>query len=381
MTQADPSDGTTRPLADKAVLRRMLEARTQARLGQGGAPHLPQPPAPTPARAAGTAVGRAADQLYGLSVQPIAVHPGALTLAEMPELLPELPLVVVLQGPGDHLGAISLCPQAVAALIEIQALGRVTTRPVERRRPTRSDARLCADFIDALLTELPIEMEGVEGFDAIGGYRFLTHLDDARPLALMLEDRPYRSLSLQLRMGAPDSREGRMLLALPQQAAPRSRPDPAPHHPLPVAQGPAASAPDKIRPTLEAAMSEAPVEVTAVLCRRQISLADLRALTQGRLLHLPRSCLAQATVETAAGQILARGKFGEAEGRHAIRLRDPALPQTGDASLPPSADHEVGLGAAHPPGDLSQPDPFRTGQGSGGPGAAGPLVVAGRLRD
>nr|WP_111299376.1 FliM/FliN family flagellar motor C-terminal domain-containing protein [Paracoccus saliphilus] len=381
MTQADPSDGAARPLPDKAVLRRMLKARAQAKLGQGGAPQLPQPPAPTPARAAGTAVGRAGDRLYGLAVQPIAVHPGALTLAELPELLPDLPLVAVLQGPGDHLGAIALCPQAVAALIEIQALGRVTSRPVERRRPTRSDAMLCTDFINALLTELPIEMEGVEGFDAIGGYRFLTHLDDARPLALMLEDRPFRSLSFRLRMGTPDSREGRVLLALPQSALPRTRPEPALPVPVPVAQAPGAPAPEKPRPTLQAAMGDAPVEVRAVLCRRQVSLAELRALTQGRLLHLPRSCLAQATIETAAGQVLAQGKFGEAEGRHAIRLRDPAVPLAADAGPSRPAVPEVALGAAHLPGDLSQPDPFRPQNASGGAGVAGPLVAPGRRRD
>lgn len=378
MTQADPSDGAMRPLPDKAVLRRMLEARAQARLGQGGAPQLPQPPAPTPARAAGTALGRAADQLYGLSVQPIAVQPGALTLAELPELLPDLPLVAVLQGPGDHLGAIALCPQTVAALIEIQALGRVTTRPVERRRPTRSDAMLCADFINGLLTELPIEMEGVEGFDAIAGYRYLTHLEDARPLALMLEDRPFRSLSFQLRMGIPDSREGRILLALPQSALPRARTEQALPAPAPVAQGAPAPAADKPRPTLQSAMSDAPVEVTAVLCRRQISLAELRALTQGRLLHLPRSCMAQATVETAAGQVLAHGKFGEAEGRHAIRLRDPALP-AGQDRPQMQGDAEPLLGAAPPPGDLSQPDPFRASVAAGGAVVVGPGgAVAGR---
>lgn len=177
MTHADPA--TQAP----GVLRRMLQARAQVRLGQGGAPQLPASPAPTPARAAATAIGRAADRLYQLPVRALSVQPGALTLAELPELLPELPLVVVLQGPGDLLGAIALCPQAVAALVEWQALGRVTSRGLERRRPTRSDALLCSDFINALLTELTAEMEGVEGFEAVGGYQFLTHLDDPRPLS------------------------------------------------------------------------------------------------------------------------------------------------------------------------------------------------------
>ncbi|MBM3605161.1 MAG: FliM/FliN family flagellar motor switch protein [Alphaproteobacteria bacterium] len=356
MTQADLSDGVTRPPKGSGVLRGMLQARHNVKLGQGGAPQLPQPPAQTPARAAATAVGRAADRLYGLAVQPLSVQPGALTLAELPELLPDLPLVAVLQGPGENLGAIALCPQTVAALIEVQALGRVTSRPVERRRPTRSDAMLCADFINLLLTELPVELEGMEGFEAIAGYRFMTYLEDARPLSLMLEDRPYRSLALDLRLGAGEHRDGQVLLALPQ-SPPTARPHPEPAAPpSPQIALPEPPAP-RARPTLQPAMQDVPVKLVGVLCRRTVTLAELRALTQGRLLHLPRACLHQATLETTTGQVLAQGKLGEAEGCHAIRLRDPAeaIPEaeTGGPDL------DTLLHAAQAPVDLSQPDVFR----------------------
>lgn len=357
MTPPDQSDGAPRTPQGQGVLRRMLQDRSRAKLGQGGAPQLPQPPAPTPARAAATAIGRAADRLYGLPVQPISVRPGALTLAELPELLPELPLVAVLQGPGENLGAIGMCPQAVAALIEWQALGRVTNRALERRRPTRSDALLCADFINALLTELPTEMDRVEGFEAIAGYRFLTHLDDPRPLALMLEDKPYRSLSFDVRMGGADMREGRVLLALPQtglmQRTPRTDAVALPAAPPPPPP------PEAPRPTLEAAVQDASVELHGVLCRRRVSLAELRGLIEGRLLSLPRSCLTQATLETSAGQVVAGGKFGEAEGCHAIRLRDLSLPPSED-DVPISAVSAMPRATAgQAPVDLAQPDPFR----------------------
>lgn len=351
MTQADDTDHGP-DAASPGVLRRLLRVRAQERVGQGGAPQLPAAPPPTPARAAATAIGRAADRLYKLPVRALSVRPGALTLAELPELMPELPLVAVLQGPGEMLGAIILCPQAVAALVEWQALGRVTNRGLERRRPTRSDAMLCADFIDALMTDLPVEMEGVEGFDAIAGYHFLTHLDDPRPLSLMLEDRAYRSLSFDLAMGAPDIREGRVLLALPQPAtAQRLAPPEAVIAPAPPA--PPVPVP---RPSLAHAMQDAPVVLNAVLCRRRVSLSELRGLIEGRPLSLPRSALAQATLETATGQVVATGKFGEAEGCHALRLRDPAEPADA-AAAPGFAAPVAPAGAA--PLDLSQPDPFR----------------------
>ncbi|MGR3247919.1 MAG: FliM/FliN family flagellar motor switch protein [Paracoccus sp. (in: a-proteobacteria)] len=365
MTPPDQSDGATRLPQGQGVLRRMLRDRNQARLGQGGAPQLPQLPAPTPARAAATAIGRAADRLYGLPMLPISVKPGALTLAELPELLPDLPLVAVLQGPGDNLGAIGMCPQTVAALIEWQALGRVTTRALERRRPTRSDALLCSDFIDALLHDLPAEMEGVEGFEAIAGYRFLAHLDDPRPLGLMLEDKPYRSLSFELRVGGTEAREGRLLLALPQSGMAK-RP-PRLDAPAVVAPPPPPAVP---RPTLQAAVQDATVELSAILCRRRVSLAELRALTEGRLLSLPRSCLTQATLETASGQVVAGGKFGEAEGCHAIRLRDPSVPLSEAPGVPAAGMTPAAI-------DLTQPDPFRAPQAPMGDFTATPLDAMG----
>lgn len=385
------------------VLRRLLSARSRAETGAGKAPQLPQPAPPTPARAAATAVGRAADRLYGLGVQPLSVSPGALTLAELPELLPQPALLVVLQGPGDLVGVAALCPETVTALIEIQTMGRVTSRPVERRRLTRSDAMISADFVNGLMAELAEEMTGVEGFEAISGYRYATYLDDPRPLTLMLEDKPYRSLSFELRMGGSDTRDSRIFIALPQPATRDRKPDPrgASAEPTAASVGaavenrpaagsqPAGMAGDggRGRPDVAAATSRlseavrsAPVDLVGVLCRKRMTLGELRGLAAGKLLHLPRVSLSEARVETRCGQLLATGKFGEAEGCHAIRLHDPEMPRlagtTPRAADPLSAQGRAAAGTAPAPieghalpiGDLDQPDAFRSdaaGAGSG----------------
>ena len=323
------------------VLRGLLRRRAEP--SGGDAPDLPPLPAVTPARAASAALGRAAETLYGLAVRPVAVTPGALTLAELPELLPELALIVVLQGPGDQLGAIALSPEVAASLIEVQALGRVTARALERRRPTRSDAALCSDFIDKLLSELGAEMRGLPAYASVAGYRFMTHLDDARPLALMLEDIAFRSIDMQIRMGSGDAREGRVMLILPQG------PEPAQPATVPPVGTPRPKAP---RASLAPQMQEAQVELRGILCRRTVTLGELRGLMGGRLLHLPKACLQDAQLETPDGQVLARGRLGEAEGCHALRLSDPAAQR-------PVAAPAAGLRPAAPPVDLAQPDPFR----------------------
>lgn len=369
------------------VLRRLLVARNRAENGAGKAPQLPQPAPMTPARAAATAVGRAAARLYGLGVQPVAVTPGALTLAELPELLPQPALLVVLQGPGDLIGMMALCPETVTALIEIQALGRVTSRQAERRRPTRSDAMICADFVNALMAELASEMAGVEGFDGIGGFRYATWLDDPRPLALMLEDKPYRSLEFKLRLGAAETRDSTIFCALPQSAAvDRASPRIATGHgtgadaagaegdcgPQKAVAGMAAEilTSGHERKALASVMQQAPVELVGVLCRRRMSLGELRALTPGKLLHLPRLSLAEARLETRDGQLLAMGKFGEAEGCHAIRVHDahagarrapPPGPgaEIGQDDLSAAIGHRGATGHEPPMEDLAQPDAFR----------------------
>lgn len=321
---------------------------------------LPQPAPLSPARAGANAVGRTAERLYRLPVLPIEIRAGAATLAELPELLPDGSLLVVLQGPGEGIGVMALAFETVTALIEVQALGRVTARPADRRRLTRSDAALCVDFVNAFMAELGTEMAGVDGFGPIQGYRYATHLDDPRPLVLMLEDRPYRSLSFDLRFGGTETRDGSILIAVPHKAD--ARPPEAPRVP------PAAPEPDVPSESLAAAMATAPVEVVGVLCRRTVTLGELRGLVPGKLLPLPRVTLAEARLETPDGQLLATGKLGEAEGCHALRLHDFA--ETAARPMHETSP-AVGVPRADPlAADLSGADPFRAAAAPGAGGAA-----------
>lgn len=321
---------------------------------------MAQPQPLSPARAAANAVGRAAERLYRMPVLPVDIKPGLATLAELPELLPDQALLAVLQGPGDRIGVMALGFDTVTALIEMQALGRITARPAERRRLTRSDAAICVDFVNALMADLGSEMAAVDGFGPIQGYRYATHLEDPRPLILMLEDRSYRSLSFDLRFGGTETRDGQILIAVPHKADTRQAlPQPSPSQ-APVSPAQA----DKMAPmSLAVAMAAAPVEVVGVLCRRTMTLGELRALVPGKLMPLPRVTLAEARLETRDGQLLATGKLGEAEGCHALRLQD----HTQGASHP---QHDpITPPVTMLPADLSDSDPFRAAQDRGMAGA------------
>ena len=87
------------------LLRTLRRARNRDADKPG---RIPQPQPLSPARAAANAVGRAAERLYRLPVLPVEIKPGMATLAELPELLPDQSLLVVLQGPGDQIGVMAL---------------------------------------------------------------------------------------------------------------------------------------------------------------------------------------------------------------------------------------------------------------------------------
>lgn len=311
-----------------AILRGLLRGRNAARADAGGAPALPVLPPATPARAAAAALGRAADGHFGLPAKTLEAVPGAATLAELAEILPDSALFAVVQGPADAVGVVALCPDTVATLIEMQALGRVTARPVDRRRATVSDAMICADFVNMLLAGFNGSEGPIDGFEGFGDFRYASYLDDRRPLLLMLEDGACRTMRLRVSFGASDRREGRILIAIPQERALRALPYIDAVQPQPGR--PAATQPD-----LTHNVRDASIEISAILCRRRLTLSELRALTPGRSLSLPRVSLADARVETGSGQLLVRGKLGEVDGCYAIRLQDPDQP--GQAKAPPAA--------------------------------------------
>ncbi|MDP0925898.1 FliM/FliN family flagellar motor C-terminal domain-containing protein [Paracoccus onubensis] len=327
------------------VLQQLLLARNHSKAAHGRVPQLPLLPEQTPAQAAATAIGRTAETLYHLPVQTESVTLNGASLAEIPELLPEGALLMILQGKGEETGVMALCRQAVAALIEMQTCVRVTARPVPNRKLTRGDALMCAEFANSLLAELATELGGLDGYSDWGDFRYATFLDDPRPLQLILDDGLFRGLTCRLAFGQDQVRQSTIFLALPRAASqPVTPPDPEPvaeprsGRSLQSLSGRGA---DLVSSDLVDSVRNVPVDLFAVLCRRKITLGELRSLTEGAIISLPRVTLSDVTLELISGEILARGKLGEAEGYHAIRLHDPAAiadDMAGSSSILPGVE-------------------------------------------
>ncbi|SDK65517.1 FliM/FliN family flagellar motor switch protein [Paracoccus chinensis] len=364
---ADSTDATAR---GSLVLRRHVAALTAGRRAMRSAEETAQPSAGAPVqrspeRIISGAIGRAAERVHGLPLFFDRVEVRQAGLAELGEVLPEAALILVAEGPAEALGAVAICPGLLASVIEMQAVGRVSSRAAPMRRPTRTDGAICADLVNACLFELGDELAALPGFEGLRGFRYASFLDDPRPLGLMLEDTAFHLLSLRLRAGDAGQRDGRMVIALPVTPAalrPAARPvlpEPEPEGPQPGAAGD-----DRPRDSLAAVVRSVPIDLVGVLCRRMISLGELRGLSPGDTIVLPADILGAATLETTVGQVLFRGKLGELAGRHALRLLGGNEAKTPAASgwtehqqAPlPALTHEP------PIADLEDPDAFREGK-------------------
>lgn len=365
MTNGAILDGPAEKLADGEapvmsgdVLRRII-ARSR-RIDPPSAPaDVEDPSPPTAERAASVALSRAAERLHGLPVFTQTAEILPVTLSELAELLPEQALLAVIGGKGDRLGVVALCPSVIASLIEIQAIGRLSSRPVRTRKPTRTDALIAADFVNALLQEMGRELGRAE-LSGIDGFTYSSFLDDPRPLMLMLEDVPMTRLALRCRLGSGGQREGQVLIALPATLQTSSI-SPGGGSTRLLAQAPTASTSEKAHSsepmamtdeTLASAVRDASIELVGVLCRKTLTLGMLRNLAPGDLIALPAGALDETRLETAQGQLLAEGRLGDADGYHAIRLKGGAQ----------DAVHGMPSGLAQGI-DINQPDAFRHNAG------------------
>lgn len=299
------------------------EAGTIARKAAAGRARRPEPVPITPERALTLALARVADRQMDLPLRVGQLDARPLSLAEIPETLMEQPLIAMLEGPGEGLGVIALCPTLVASLIEVQTVGRLSHRPVQPRRPTRTDAAMAALFLDAVLEAFETLLLDLPGQGWAVGYRYASYLDDPRPLGLMLEDCAYRGFSLEISLGADGQRSGRMLVALPAVAQPELE---TPEAPLsPARQAAAAQSAQEAQlwtQQLEQTVMASELRLTAVLDRLYLPLSEMMNWRPGDLVELHEDVLAAIALEAAggAGQAVLHGRLGQNRGARALRL-------------------------------------------------------------
>ncbi len=300
----------------------------------------------TPEKAMVQALSKAAQDLMNLPLRVEENAAAVLSLAELPEHLPERALLALLNGPKDALGLISLDPGLLTGLLEMQTLGRLGTAPVQPRRPTRTDAAMCSPFMDRFLALLAAELSVGDPQDNwAAGYRYASFQEDARPLGLILEDQAYRCFRLTIEIGAGTTRSGSLFLALPGDEG-LDRPE--------AVADPAEEA--RWEQALAQTVLEAPASLGTILHRMVLPLGQAVTLAPGTELRLPRSVLESVDLTDETGRLLARGRLGQAEGNRALCLTTPeaaAAPAPAAATAEMVPDAPIGVGGTHGAGPIA----------------------------
>ncbi len=279
----------------------------QRKAGAGRPP--PEIGAPTAARILRTAIMQAGEDVAGLSI--VAGQPDEMrtTLTPIVEGIGEHALMALIEGPEGRYGLILVDPDTLAALIEIQTTGRVVPRPATARPPTRTDAIMCADFIDRvleLLEDRTAEAE-IDIAPALGGFRYALALSEARAIPMTLDDVPYRRFHVSLDLGR-GAKQGTLDVILPFNAAP---------------SGAAAATnadPAGFTQALAEVVGEAEVLLRGTLHRLQMPLAEVAGLSVGSVIPIPREALGQVAIEDIDGRTVKHGRLGMSGGHRAIRI-------------------------------------------------------------
>lgn len=278
-------------------------------------------PAPMPAGGTGAdrswrvVLARAARDALSLGLDVQTVTQSRVSLAEVLEMPPNRALIAMLDGPGGGLGLMALSAPLLAAMTEMQTIGRVSALTPPPRKPTRTDAAMVAGFVDTALTGLDASLGDDADLVWAGGFRYASFLDDARPLGLLLDDIAYRVLLADVTVEG-GTRAGQIVMALPADGR-GERPRVAPHA-LSEAAASRAFATD-----LAHQLDGAQCVLQAVIHRMQCPLSAVFSLNIGDMLPLPLASLDRVGFEGLDGQRVAEGRLGQNRGMRAVRLTPP----------------------------------------------------------
>ena len=257
----------------------------------------------TPARAWTAAVPRAAEGAAGLEAHVLSVSEDRALRDALAEESPRGALITLLEGPDERFGLAIFDAQVLGAVVEALTAGGVSARPAEPRPPTRTDAVICADLLDAVLEGFECALAGMEEPPALVGYRYAAPLVDGRAVSMTLADGPYQVFRLALDLGGGAKRGG-LTLAFP--VAPR---------------GPSRRVDARaFAQALESNVMAAPARLDAVLYRTKLPVSAVAGWQPGDVVPVPLSALGTVAVEAEGGRALAEARLGQQGGFRAVRI-------------------------------------------------------------
>lgn len=279
----------------------------------------------TSSRAVRLTLTKAANDTIGLVLTVSSVGEEVTGLDDMLGLMDDGLMLVGLERDDALLGMLAIDMELRAAIVEMQTMGALLGLKAEQRAPTGTDKMLCDPLIAALLSSFPQALSGTPLEGWLDHVAPAAQIANTRAAGLVLEDRDYRIVTMEVDLGIAD-RSGVLRIALPPAASPQPAEVPAP-------------AEIGWDAALHAAINEAPAQLDALLHRFPISLATAQDLHVGAVLNLSGCTVNSVRLLAKDGKTVAQAKLGQVGGYRAVRIEDAPMPQLheltpADAPLP-----------------------------------------------
>lgn len=278
----------------------------------------------TPARALRLAVARAGDEALGVAAALADLTEDEVAPDSLGGAFPDPALVMRIEGPDGATGLAVIGASVVAAVIEAQTLGRVTTAATPDRSLTRTDGILAAGFLDAILSGFGALSRACDIPPPVAGFAFSTVLGDSRAGLMALGDVSHLHLTAQLDFGT-GAKTGTLHLVFPATSG---------------AAGQKNGDRENWARALQASVLGSSTRLEAVLCRQKIALTEASAFRVGTILHLDRASLAAVPLYGPDGARVCMAALGRSGAMRAVRVRlDTAVPPGGSrqTGTPPVA--------------------------------------------
>lgn len=299
---------SSRPSVSDAGLAVM---RKLARRGRLPAP----PPGMSSQRAWRQVLPVSAEETMGLVAAVRGVEDVVSPLATALDAWQDADLHMLLRSPDGRHGLAVVEAPILSAMIECLTRGLVAGASDTSRPPTDIDAAVIGPVLNRWMTDHIRLLEEAGLPVAFAGYRAAERLEEARAAELALEDGDFQvtRIALDLDNG---KRNGATIFYLPVR----------------VSRSPDSAGKGARSNALLALVEDQTTELHAILLRRRMSLAEVRALKPGDLIDMPRDQLTRVRIEGTDGSLIARAKLGQSQGARALRLltADPAPPNMGD---------------------------------------------------
>ena len=258
--------------------------------------------------ALGNALRRAGQDVANVSIAVQSVEENKAVLDEVLGDLPEHALLCLVEGPESSFGMAVLDRSLMAGLVEAQTIGSVSSATVADRPPTRTDAAICADFVDRLLECFEVEAHGakLDIIPHVSGYRYALPIMDPQVISLTLENVFYRAFRADLDL-ANGAKQGVLTLILPSDVAAKAKQN----------QANDGDTPDH---TITDVALTCRAELRAVLHQVHLPVTDVAKFEVGMMIPVPIQAMGQVELLDSDDEIVTICRLGRMSGQRALRI-------------------------------------------------------------